>query len=86
MVREKRTSLPCGKLVQTDGGTIVRNHPEQFALKEKSMVIERQYGKYKVRICFAGQEDPDAPRNVMNAITQAFRTRVERARNEIGDC
>lgn len=85
MVREKRTSLPFGKLAQTNGGIVLRNRMERFALEGKAMVVERQYGQYKVKICFTGQEDPDAPRNVMNAITQAFRNRVERACNGTGD-
>lgn len=43
------------------------------------MVIEREYGQYKVKICFAGQADPEVPRNVMDAITQAFHRRIDRA-------
>ncbi|WP_394960006.1 hypothetical protein [Candidatus Allofournierella merdavium] len=85
MVREKRTSLPFGKLVQTNGGIVLRNRVERFALEGKAMVIERQYGQYKVKICFTGQEDPNTPRKVMNAITQAFRNRVDRGCNETGN-
>lgn len=51
----------------------------RIAQDPKAKVIERQYGEYAVRICFAEQGDPSAAQNVMSAITQAFRSRLDRA-------
>ena len=41
-------------------------------------VIEREYGGYHVKICFAAQDVPDTEKNLLDAIMQAYRVRVER--------
>lgn len=47
--------------------------------KEKVVVLERQYGAYKAKICFAAEEHTDAPQAVLDAIMQAYRLRMKRA-------
>lgn len=52
--------------------------------KEKShigtqpVVWYRQYGQYQAKVCFATQDDGKVPDNVLDAIMQAYRTRLER--------
>lgn len=57
----------------------------KVAKESKAKVIERKYGAYVVKICFAEQEDPDAAQNVLNVITQSFRRRLERAGSVAGE-
>lgn len=64
---------------------LLNNVEIEKKLSAKNSVLERKCGQYNVRVCFADKENPDTPQNVMNAITQAFRNRVERACNGIGD-
>lgn len=57
----------------------------QVAKESKAKVIERKYGEYVVKICFAEKDDPNAAQNVVNAITQSFRRRLERAGSVTGE-
>lgn len=41
-------------------------------------VIEREYGGYHAKICFAPQDVPDAEKNLLDSIMQAYRVRIER--------
>ena len=41
-------------------------------------VIEREYGGYRAKICFASEDVPDAEKNLLDLIMQAYRQRVER--------
>ena len=41
-------------------------------------VLEREYGGYHARICFAPQDVPDAEKNLLELIMAAYRQRVER--------
>ncbi len=41
-------------------------------------VLEREYGGYHARICFAPQDVPDAEKNLLDLIMAAYRQRVER--------
>lgn len=40
-------------------------------------VIEREYGGYHARICFATQDVPDAEKNLLELIMAAYRRRIE---------
>lgn len=44
----------------------------------KPPVIERQYGDYHARICFAPQDVPDAEKKLLELIMETYRQRVER--------
>lgn len=79
-----RSSVPSGIRVESNGGIVLKNQEKRVVLEGKAMVIEREYGQYKVKICFAGQADPEVPRNVMDAITQAFRRRIDKASEVVG--
>jgi len=46
--------------------------------KEKAVVLERQYGPYQAKICFAVKECSKVPQNVLEAIMQAYRCRMEK--------
>lgn len=48
--------------------------------EENAVVLERQYGPYSVKICFAEQSSGPA-HNLLDAIMQAYRYRMERAQN-----
>lgn len=48
--------------------------------KEKAVVLERRYGPYSVKICFAEQSSGTA-QNLLDVIMQAYRHRMERAQN-----
>ena len=41
-------------------------------------VIEREYGGYHARICFAPQDVPDAEKNLLDLFMETYRQRVER--------
>ncbi len=41
-------------------------------------VLEREYGSYHARICFAPQDVPDAEKNLLELIMETYRRRVER--------
>lgn len=41
-------------------------------------VIEREYGGYHARICFATQDVPDAEKNLLDLVMETYRQRVER--------
>lgn len=41
-------------------------------------VLEREYGGYHARICFAPQDVPGAEKNLLELIMAAYRQRVER--------
>ena len=41
-------------------------------------VLEREYGGYHAKICFASEDVPDAEKNLLDSIMQAYRQRVER--------
>lgn len=45
---------------------------------EAAVVLERQYGPYQAKICFAAKDCSKAPQNVLEAIMQAYRCRVEK--------
>ena len=40
-------------------------------------VIEREYGGYHAKICFASEDVPDAEKNLLDSIMQAYRQWVE---------
>ena len=54
--------------------------PEAQGDKEKAVVLERQYGLYSVKICFAEQSS-GTTQNLLDVIMQAYRHRMERAQN-----
>ena len=47
------------------------------AVVTEAPVIERKYGGYRAKICFASEDVPDAEKNLLNLIMQAYRQRVE---------
>lgn len=53
---------------------------QSTANAEAAVVLERQYGSYSVKICFAEQSS-SKPQNLLDAIMQAYRYRMERAQN-----
>lgn len=52
--------------------------PKAKGDKEKAVVLERQYGPYQAKICFAVKECSKAPQNVLETIMQAYRCRMEK--------
>ncbi|MCM1296700.1 MAG: hypothetical protein NC311_14275 [Muribaculaceae bacterium] len=40
-------------------------------------VLEREYGGYRAKICFASEDVPDVEKNLLGLIMQAYRQRVE---------
>lgn len=54
--------------------------PKAKGDKEKTVVLERRYGPYSVKICFAEQSSGTA-QNLLDVIMQAYRYRMERAQN-----
>ena len=54
--------------------------PKAKGDKEKAVVLERRYGPYSVKICFAEQSSGTA-QNLLDVIMQAYRHRMERAQN-----
>lgn len=44
----------------------------------KAPIIEREYGDYHARICFAPQDVTDAEKNLLDLIMETYRQRVER--------
>ena len=54
--------------------------PKAKGDKEKTVVLERRYGPYSVKICFAEQSSGTA-QNLLDVIMQAYRHRMERAQN-----
>lgn len=47
---------------------------------ENSVVLERQYGPYTVKVCFA-ERDSSTAQNLLDMIMQAYRYRMERAQS-----
>lgn len=43
----------------------------------ESPVIKREYGGYHAKICFVSENVPDAEKNLLELIMQAYRQRVE---------
>lgn len=54
--------------------------PKTDGEKEKAVVMERQYGPYTVKVCFA-EHDSDTVQNLLDMIMQAYRYRMERAQS-----
>ena len=52
--------------------------PKAKGDKEKTVVLERRYGPYSVKICFAEQSSGTA-QNLLVGILVAYRDRMERA-------
>lgn len=52
--------------------------PKTESGSPEAVVLERQYGPYHAKICFAAVEYPNAPQNVLDAIMQAYRCRMEK--------
>ena len=52
-------------------------HAKEAAVQQKSAVVERECGPYKVKVCFAEQNKPGADRDVLDAIMRAYRHRME---------
>lgn len=44
---------------------------------EAAVVLERQYGPYKVKVCFAGEGKSNAAQNLLDSIMQSYRNRLE---------
>lgn len=45
-----------------------------------AIVLERQYGPYTVKVCFA-ERDSSTAQNLLDMIMQAYRYRMERAQS-----
>lgn len=45
-----------------------------------AVVLERQYGPYTVKVCFA-ERDSGTAQNLLDMIMQAYRYRMERAQS-----
>lgn len=45
---------------------------------EAAVVLERQYGPYQAKICFAAVECPNASQNILGSIMHAYRCRMEK--------
>lgn len=47
-------------------------------MKEKAepVTLEREYGDYHVKICFAPQDVPEAEEKLLDALMEAFKQRV----------
>ena len=52
--------------------------PKTESSSPEAVVLERQYGPYQAKICFAAVECPNAPQNVLDAIMQVYRYRMEK--------
>lgn len=52
--------------------------PKESETGENAVVLERQYGSYQAKIRFAAVECPNAPKNVLDAVMQAYRCRMEK--------
>ena len=52
--------------------------PKESGNEENAVVLERQYGSYQAKICFAAVECPNAPKNILDAVMQAYRCRMEK--------
>ena len=52
--------------------------------RQKKVAWERQYGEYKIEICVAVEERPGTGQNVLSAIMQAYRHRMEAAHDVNG--
>lgn len=48
------------------------------AAAKEMPVLERDYGGYHARVCFAPQDVPDAEKNLLELIMETYRQRVER--------
>lgn len=48
--------------------------------KENAVVLERQYGPYTVKVCFA-EHDSGMAQNLLDMIMQAYRYRMERVQD-----
>lgn len=51
--------------------------PKERDTIQEAVVLERQYGRYNVKVCFASQGQSGAVQKVLNAVMQAFRSRME---------
>lgn len=45
-----------------------------------AIILERQYGPYTVKVCFA-ERDSSTAQNLLDMIMQAYRYRMERAQS-----
>lgn len=45
---------------------------------KQPVVLNRQYGQYQVKVCFAVQDESKVQDKVLGAIMQAYRMRLER--------
>lgn len=52
--------------------------PKTGGEKEKTVVLERRYGPYMVKVCFA-EHDSDTVQNLLDMIVQAYRYREEKS-------
>lgn len=59
-------------------GDAMMKRPKESGTEGNAVVLERQYGPYQAKICFAAVECPNAPKNVLDAIMKAYCYRVEK--------
>lgn len=70
------STIRCHNTDRKEGENMT-GQAKEAAVQQKSAVVERECGPYKVKVCFAEQNKPGADRDVLDAIMRAYRHRME---------